>query len=73
MGEPPINVEVKSSSDLLGMAALDVQWLTRWHMWLGASVPSQVWEIHGEGAIPGYPVKLKLLGGLGEGEMDILL
>lgn len=38
MGEPPVNVEVKSSSDLLGTAALDVQCLTRQHAWLGASV-----------------------------------
>lgn len=73
MGEPHVNVEVKSSSDLLGTAALDVQCLTSWNAWLGASVTSQAWEIQGEGAIPGYTVKVKLLGGLGEEEMDIIL
>lgn len=73
MGEPPVNVEVKSSSDLLGMAALHVQCLTSQQTWLGAFVTSQAWEIQGEGAIPGYTVKLKLFGILGEEEMDILL
>lgn len=65
MGELPVNVEVKFSSDLLGMAAL--MYLTWWHTWLGAR------PIQGEGAIPGYTMKLKLWGGLGKEEMDIIL
>lgn len=70
--EPPVNLEVKSSSDLLGMAALDVPCLTSRHAWLGVSVTSQAWEIQGESAIPGYTVKLKLFGGLRGEEMDII-
>lgn len=44
VGEPPVNVEVKSSLDL-GTAVLGVQCWTDWHTWLGASGAPRPWKI----------------------------